>query len=97
MRSPVRAVAGQWMWRRSSPSRYSRMVMSSSPCRAMRCACSPSEPTPELGWRLDGQRVDGRQDDEVGRALEHRVAVGEAEGVLDLHPEGAEVVAAAQV
>ena len=97
MRSPVRAVAGQWMRRRSSPSRYSRIVTSSSPCRAMRCACSPSEPTPALGLAVRRQRVHGRQHDEVGGPLEHGVAVGEAEGVLHLHPEGAEVVASAQV
>ena len=93
----MRAVAGQWMRRRSSPSRYSRIVTSSSPCRAMRWACSPSEPTPALGLAVRRERVHGRQHDEVGGALEHGVAVGQAERVLHLDPEGAEVVASAQV
>ena len=44
-----------------------------------------------------GERVDRRQDDEVGRALEHGVAVGETEGILHLHPERAEAVPAPQV
>ena len=72
-------------------------LTSSSPCRAMSWACSPSEPTPELGRRFDDERVHGRQHDEVGGPLEHGVAVGQAERVLHLHPEGPEVVASAQV
>ena len=60
MSSPVRAVARQWTFRRSSPWRYSRVLTSSSPWTAMvRRAPSPPPPCPPAGPPAPSGRTRG--------------------------------------
>ena len=95
MSSPVRAVARQWTFRRSSPWRYSRMLTSSSPWTAMvRREPSPPPPWPPAGPPAPSGRTRGTTSSD-GAVGADGAALDEAEGVHQAQPQRAEDVPAA--
>ena len=94
--APVRADDRQWILRRSSPVRYSRVDASSAPCAPIEWLPASSPTSSERGGSAMRSALDDRRDDDLARRGERAAHVDEVErvGQPDVQRPGA--VAAAR-